>query len=244
MTQKLIYKSNTATFLSKKEIGFQTWEYTFSFTDEISWKPGDYTYITLQKRVSTPDSRGLRRHISIAFMDLSKKKFRIAVRLRDSAFKQELHGLQKGDTIEYTAPYGELILPRQKNVPLAFIIGGIGITAVLSVFEESITKGSKHPITLIYFNKSQKTTVYTDLLESYKTKLSNFHLIFSMTQEANWKGENRKVSEDFIVEYIPNFLKTHFYIVGPERMCQAVEDELYDLNIADEQIWREDFTGY
>jgi ferredoxin-NADP reductase len=242
--QNLKTKSNSATLISKRELCQNTWEYTFSYEGQVVWKPGDYTYITLQKKLEDVDSRGLRRHISIAKLDKNKKTFSIAVRLRNSTFKNELHALNSGEAIEFTSPYGELVLPDDNNVPLIFIVGGIAITAILSVLQFLSEEKSKRNIYLFYFNKSEGTICYKQELERFTIQLSNLKIIYSMTSDTKWTGENERLSPNILQRHITEIFTSYFYIVGTEGMCQAAEDILWDLKIPDSQIWREDFTGY
>ncbi len=232
------------TLISKRELCPNTWEYTFSYKEKISWKPGDYTYITLQKKLNKIDSRGLRRHISIAKLDKEKMIFSIAVRLRNSTFKKELHALHPREKIEFTPPYGELVLPRDKNAPLVFIVGGIAITAILSVLQLLSETNSKRKVYLFYFNKSRDTICYKEDLENFTSQLPHLKLIYIMTSDAKWDGETERVSAILMQKYIPTLMQTYYYVVGTEGMCQVTEDILWDLGIPDDQIWREDFTGY
>jgi ferredoxin-NADP reductase len=233
-----------ATFISKRELQKNTWEYTFSFTDFVKWKPGDYTYITLKNDSEISDPRGFRRHISLARFNTKKRQFSIAVRLRDSAFKNALHALNPGSNIEFSPPYGELLLPNDENVPLVFIIGGIGITAVLSVLDTLQKDRSLRQIILLYFNKSIETIVYLSELKEYEKIIPNLSIQYSMTNDPNWTGEKGRVTSEMIKKYVPEIFKSYYFTVGPQGMNQVVEDILYDLQIADHQVWREDFTGY
>lgn len=232
------------TFVSKREIQTNTWEYTFSFTDLLEWKPGDYTYITLQKKHTDADTRGLRRHISIVRFNRDKKQFSIAVRLRDSSFKQELHALTKGDAIEFTAPYGELVFPQKRDLSVVFIVGGIGITAVLSVLEELEKLPQIKKVVLLYFNKSTQTIAYHAELIQYDNLIPNFSFVLSMTADDTWQGLKGRITESMLQENIVDVAGSYYYTVGPEGMNQVVEDLLFDMGVADDHIWREDFTGY
>ncbi|HRN96425.1 MAG TPA: FAD-dependent oxidoreductase [Candidatus Levybacteria bacterium] len=241
--QNLKVKSNSASFVSKRELCADTWEYTFSYTKNLHWNPGDYTYITLPPK-KTSDSRGLRRHISIVNLPNRNNHIKFAVRLRDSAFKKTLHSLLTGETIEFTVPYGELRFPKDKNSHMVFIVGGIGITAVLNVLERIKNENLEHSVTILYFNKSLKTTAYLDEIEDLQQTLPLLTVHICMTQDATWIGEKGRVSDEKIKNLIKSYQSAYFYTVGPESLNQAVEDILFDLNIPDEQIWREDFTGY
>ena len=65
-----------------------------------------------------------------------------------------------------------------------------------------------------------------------------------MTQDDEWTGEKRRISEELINELIPDFLKKTFMIVGPPAMNDVVEESLQKLSIPQDQIKKENFSGY
>jgi len=77
----------------------------------------------------------------------------VTKRLSDSAFSQRLKSLKKDDEILIKAPLGSCVFNKDfKNI--AFLIGGIGITPVISMLEYIQDENLDTDVMLFYSNRS------------------------------------------------------------------------------------------
>lgn len=229
--------------IEKKQIAQGTLRIVFQVTQPINFKPGQYMFITLTK-LSYPDDRGGRRQFSIVNSPNKSNILTMTTRLSDSGFKKTLNELSIGSEVEIGPLAGVFTLPEDQNKPLVFIAGGIGITPFMSML--SYVKETKKPyhLTLIYSNRNRESTAYFQEIQLLANQIPNFKLILTMTDDPNWTGENRKIDANFIKEYFPNLNDNLYMVVGPPVMVDAVEKSLIEAGVKDENIKKENFTGY
>lgn len=229
--------------VDKEEVAKDTLAVTFEPEQPLNFQAGQHVFISL---IDPPysDSKGPTRHFSIVNSPNQNKIIKITTRLRDSAFKKSLRELPLGTKIEIGEIAGKFILPESQERPFVFIAGGIGITPFMSM----LTKASEdHPdfkITLLYSNRDQTSTAYFPDLQKLAADHPNIQIIFTMTEDPNWKGENRRIEANFIKEVIEEPLNKLYFIAGPPEMVEAIYQELKKLGIEDSNIKTDNFSGY
>lgn len=234
MVGKIIDKSNVAD---------NTLMVTFQLDQEVTFKSGQYIFVTLPK-LNYPDERGPRRHFSINNDPSLKNQIIITTRLSDSGFKKTLNQLPPGTEVELGPIAGAFILPEDTRRPLVLIAGGIGITPFMSMLKYIAREKLPYKITLIYSNRNQSSTAFLDELQNYQPSPTTYNLILTMTDDPNWQGEKRKVEAKFINEYFPSVNENSYFVVGPPAMVDAVQRSLLEAGVNIENIKIENFTGY
>lgn len=229
--------------INKRELCIDTFEYTFDLSKQLSFQAGQYVFLTF-KNPKFPDYQGSRRYFTIASSPTTTGTITVATRLRDTGFKKELHQLPIGGNIEISDPDGDLILPKNSEIPLVFIAGGIGINPFMSMLRFMNQTNLQSPVTLLYSNKKLETTPYFTELKDLERRLKNFKLIFTMTDDDNWTDQTGRINKEIITRHVKKPESSLFFIVGPEKMGQTIEEYLIDLGIDDDNIKREDFAGY
>lgn len=228
----------------KKEIAKGTLQVTFEIEDEqFTFKPGQYAFITLVNP-KFPDERSSKRHFSIVNSPNQKGIITIATRIRDSGFKKSLQELPNNSAVEIGPIAGSFILPLDSRRPLVFIAGGIGITPFISMFCYIKEEHLPYQITLIYSNRDQSSAAYLPELQELAQTLPNFKLILTMTEDASWDGENRRIDTQFIKDYTKGLQDPLYFVVGPPAMVDAIQRALLEAGVAPENIKIENFTGY
>lgn len=231
-----------ATIKEKLEVAKGTLLVKFQVNpEEFKFIPGQYMSLQLIDPPYT-DEEGNHRFFSIIYFPGQPDTVGITTRLRDSAFKRSLKELPEGTEVNIKAITGEFVLPQETEQELVFVAGGIGITPFLSMIRYNQEQGFKHKITLIYSNRDKESTAYYDELSQIQNP--NFKVIFTMTEDPNWQGEKRKIDADFVKEYFADLVDKVFYTAGPPAMVTAIEGELRKLDILQQNIKVEDFTGY
>lgn len=228
----------------KKAITKGTLQVTFEIGDEqFTFKPGQYAFITLVNP-KYPDERSNKRHFSIVNSPNQKGIITIATRIRDSGFKKSLQELPNNSAVEIGPIAGGFILPMDNNRPLVFIAGGIGITPFISMLRYVSEKKLPYNITLIYSNRDKDSTAYLEELQNYHLPTTNYQLILTMTEDAAWNGENRRVDTQFIKDYTKDLQNPFYFVVGPPAMVDAIQKALLEAGVGPENINIENFTGY
>lgn len=176
-----------------------------------------------------------------------EKDLLIAARLRSNPYKESLNDLPIGSELTINGPYGTFRLHQDISRPAAFLVGGIGITPVLSMIRQAAAEQRDYPIYLFYANRRMEDTAFHDELESYRDKFETYTYVptFSRqeTSDIEWHGETGYIGRAMLERYIPDLSSPQYYVVGPTPMVWGTLQELE--NIVDRSLVKvEDFTGF
>ncbi len=233
----------TGKIKSKELVADGTLKVDYEVAEPVSFKPGQYMFVKLINPPYT-DEKGDRRQFSINNPPSQNTILTMTTRLTESAFKRSLNELPVGTEVEIGPIAGVFTLPENPQKPLVLIAGGIGITPFRSMLAHVKEKNLSYPITLVYSNRNQASTAYLKELSELATLLPNFKLILTMTEDNSWEGENRKIDSQFITEYFHNVNGYLYMVVGPPAMVEAVDKALQEAGVTQENIKKENFTGY
>src|SRR6476620_1176004 len=139
-------------------------------------------YLTLRKEI---DGQDLRRSYSIC-AGVDDNELRVGVRkVRGGVFSNWINEqLQPGDTISVMAPQGRFFVPieREAHRHHLGIAGGSGITPILSIMKTVLAREPHSRFTLVYGNRSLRSTMFKEELENLKDKYMTrlvLHHVFS-----------------------------------------------------------------
>jgi len=228
----------------KQDVAKGTLFVTFDLLGEqVAFQPGQYFFVTLPD-LGHQDDRGLRRHFSVVTSP-TDKVLGLATRMRDSAFKRTLRELPVGTEVDVEQPKGKFVLPEDTSRPLVFIAGGIGITVFRSMLRYIREEALPYRVTLIYSNRDRDSTAFIDELRELEQKLSDFRLIFTMTQNPGWDGETRRVDAQFVEDYLGESLdQSTFLVAGPPPLVEGAQAALEAAGVPEENVIAESYSGY
>jgi ring-1,2-phenylacetyl-CoA epoxidase subunit PaaE len=203
-------------------------------------------YLTLRKEIEGQD---LRRSYSIC-AGVDDGELRVGVRkVKGGTFSIWINDhLQPGDTINVMAPQGRFFVPidpsaRRHHVGIA---GGSGITPILSIMKTVLSREPASRFTLIYGNRSLRSTMFKeeieDLKDRYMTRLVLHHVFSDEHTDApiNMGLMNRAKIEEFVRVVAPASID-HAYICGPFQMNDEAEAALLAAGVAEERVHVERF---
>lgn len=224
-------------FTGKEEIAHKTYSFKFKKPEDFAFKAGQYMTVFLGS-----DSHDF----SIASSP-HEDYVMVATRIRGSVFKEKLMNLAEGDGVEVHAPAGSFTLPKEKDLPIVYVAGGIGITPVRSMVKFEEDERLNRPITLFYSNRRPEDSAFLHEMES--VALDNYRFIPAMTSmeesHSEWNGEVGYITHGLLQKYVPDFTKPLFYIVGPPAFVNAMNDLLTSLDqVPSTHVRAEDFAGY
>jgi ferredoxin-NADP reductase len=211
---------------------------------EVEFTPGQYFFVTL---LDPPydDERGARRHFSVVTSPNERGRLGLCTRLRESAFKRSLAELPIGAEAEVEEPKGSFLLPEDTNQPYVFLAGGIGITVFRSMLRYIAEEDLPHRITLIYSNRDQESTPFLEELSELERTRANFDLVLTMTDDASWNGETRRIGLELLRDQLSDDLPSYAYLVaGPPPMVDSVVASLHDAKVPEELVSVDRFSGY
>jgi ferredoxin-NADP reductase/Na+-transporting NADH:ubiquinone oxidoreductase subunit NqrB len=229
-----------------REIGSGIWSFTFAKPDGFTHRLGQYMEWSLA--VSRGDSRGSRRHFSIASSP-TEPDIMIAARfiLPLSRYKQVLARMEPGSIISAGELGGDFVLPKDPSLPLAFIAGGIGITPFRSMLKYLVDSGERRDIVLLYSNYRENEIVFTDVLCDAEKK-AGVKVVHTLTDRndipAGWRGRAGFIDADMIRQEVPDFASRHFFISGSPGMVNTMKKVLRTTGVPRRRIRSDYFPGY
>ena len=213
----------------------QVAERTFAFHFD---KPSGFSHQAGQNALFSLPSGTESRTFTIASAP-HEPELMIATRMRDSPFKRTLAELPIGARLKIDAPAGVMVLHEDESRPAVFLAGGIGITPFLAMARDAQARRVRHRITLLYSNRRPQDAAFLAELEHI-----SLHMVTTMTEAPDWKGEKRRISRELLAEHVPDLLAPVYYFAGPLRMTMAVQGMLTEIGVKEDDMRSEEFYGY
>jgi ferredoxin-NADP reductase len=230
--------------VKKEKIANGTMAFYFEKPEGFEYRAGQFADYTLIDPSET-DAEGDTRGFSIVTAPY-EENIGAATRLRDTAFKRVLKDLPIGTEVKLDAPYGDFTLHKNEMTPAVFLIGGIGVTPVLSMVAQATHDKSAHQLTLLHANRTLADAPFTEDFEQLAAKNPNFTYMPVLSSEETPKPsfEQGRIDEAMLRRYVIDLHAPKYYLSGPEGMVKAMRQLLIGLNIDEDNIRTEEFSGY
>lgn len=220
-------------FRKKEKVAENTWTFYFEPMSKFNFTPGQYMEWTLPHK--SPDSRGTRRFFTISSApEENQIMLTIRVAEKGSSFKSALLDIEAGKELTASSPQGDFVLPEDKNIPLVFIAGGIGVTPFRSMIKHMLSKSGKRDIVLLYSNRNDSDIAFKEIFE--KARSLGVKTFYINTEK------DGHINEQMIAEKVLDFQKRTFYVSGPQPMVDAFKKLLSGMNV--KKIKTDFFPGY
>ncbi|MFE2930170.1 MULTISPECIES: 2Fe-2S iron-sulfur cluster-binding protein [unclassified Streptomyces] len=214
-------------------------------------KPGQHLNVRY-----TVDGEEIRRSYSIcspaveepADPVLADPVLRVGIRLVDGgAFSTyALKELAVGDVVEAMAPMGRFVLePRAGR--FAAIVGGSGITPVLSIAATLLAREPDAQFCLIRSDRTALSTMFLDEVADLKDRYPDrFQLVTVLSREEQQAGlPSGRLDQDRLTELLPALLPTAevdgWYLCGPFGLVLAADRALRGLGVDRTRVHQEIF---
>ncbi|MCL6297257.1 1,2-phenylacetyl-CoA epoxidase subunit PaaE [Streptomyces kronopolitis] len=205
--------------------------------------PGQH--IALRRSV---DGQEIRRTYSICAPATDQPVLRVGIRLvEDGAFSTyALKELAVGDTVEVMAPAGRFTLaPRPGH--FVGIVGGSGITPVLSIATTLLARQPDARFCLIRSDRTAASTMFLEEVADLKDRYpQRFQLLHTLSREEQQAGlPSGRLDEDRLRSLLPALLTIDsvdgWYLCGPYGLVQGAERALHALGVPRTRIHEEIF---
>lgn len=231
------------TLLRRELVAADTMAFYFSRPDDYEYQPGQSLQMTLIDPPRT-DNRGHTRELSIASAP-HEDELMLAMRMRDTAFKDTLAEAAPGTTVRISEADGDLLLHRDPGRLAVFVAGGIGITPFLSILRHAAYRALTHPMYLFYSNRRTDLAAFLPELDALRAALPNYRLVLTMTEDDTaWSGETDTIGAELLARHLPDLTGPMYYLAGPPEMTLSVLEMLEDLGVAENAIKSSEFDGY
>lgn len=198
-------------------------------------------YVTIRTKINGEE---IRRAYSICSSENSGD-LKIAVKAIENGLfsNYAFSALSAGETLEVSPPEGNFVLNTVKSQLKNYLgfAAGSGITPILSMVKTVLENEPKSTFTLIYGNKTSKTTIFKNELDALAKKfIARLNIKYAFSQEEKEEaifGRIDKKATHYILREKFNHLSfDEFYLCGPEEMINVVSTKLTEEGFLKENI--------
>ena len=230
----------------REEVAEETMAFRFDIAASgYTFKAGQNAAFTLLDPPET-DIAGNTRTLSFASSPNDLSSVIVAMRMRRSAFKNSLRALPLGSKLRVSSAIGSFRLHTESSKPAVFLVGGIGITPVLSILAHAAEQALPHQIYVFYSNRDVRKVAFLDELQRLEKTNPAFTFIPTVTTPNGsvWPFEHGRIDAQMLTRYIAEVHKPVYYVCGPPEMVTAMQKLLYSLGVNEDNIRSEEFGGY
>lgn len=152
--------------------------------------------------------------------------------------------LKVGDTLDFSAPYGNFFIRKSDSKPLLFFGGGSGLSSPKSMVLDLLESGDTREIVLFQGARNLKELYYRHLFEELDKKHSNFTYVPGLSGpdiEEEWEGAIGFVHDVAINKFGGKFEGYRAYMCGPPPMINACITALIRGRIFEKDMFMEKF---
>lgn len=158
--------------------------------------------------------------------------------------------LKAGDSVEVMEPMGRFVLEPDRSQKRHVVLfgAGSGITPLMSILRSVLYFEKDSIVSLVYGNRNREQTIFFDKLESLRQEFGGrLQVVHTFTQpEASWGGYRGRIDEALtanVLNLLPKWDKTEYFLCGPEGMMAEVRKGLNRLKVRESQIHSESFSS-
>jgi len=204
----------------------------------LSFKPGQFAWIKIGK-----SPFAIREHpFSFSSSAMNSEKVEISIKeLGD--FTSTIGGVPRGTRAYLDGPYGTFTIDRHTAPGYVFIVGGVGISPIISILRTLADRHEKRPLLLFYSSKTWEEVTFKEELENLSGRL-NLRVIHTITNPSqDWNGERGRINAEMMARYLPeNRVDCEYFVCGPDPMQMAVKKALEELGLPLEKVQSESFN--
>ncbi|MFA6378394.1 MAG: FAD-dependent oxidoreductase [Candidatus Omnitrophota bacterium] len=231
-----------AQFLERIERTKTVVSFRFKPEKDVDFTAGQFVQFFLKESDKTDKS--LNKYLSFSCAP-GKEYIEVTKRISESDFSKRLLSLKKNDSILLKGPLGHCVLdPAFQKV--AFLIGGIGITPVISILEQVADKKIKVDALLLYSNMRDDDIAFKHELDAWAKENANIRVLYMVVSCVvdNSRCFEGMITKDFVLQQMPDYKERAFYLFGPPAMVSAMKAICQDIGCDMGKIKTESFIGY
>jgi len=216
--------------------------FRFRSDQEIEFLPGQYLQLILDQE--NRNNSDLNKFLSFSSAP-NKEYFEVTKRLSGSEFSKVLDRLKIGDSALVKTAIGNCVF-KDDYTKIGFLIGGIGITPVISILEYIINKKIDTDVSLLYSNRTEGDIAFKTQIDSWSQQKSSIKPIYTVTD--NPPKDNKcffgKIDKQFIIDNVSDYKQRIFFIFGSPNMVTAMKNICLEIGCNQDMVKVENFIGY
>jgi predicted ferric reductase len=147
-------------------------------------------------------------------------------------FTAKIGRLPPGSRAFVEGPYGAFAVSPEASAAV-FVVGGIGITPVMSILRTLADDGDRRRLLLIYAHSRLEAMTFHEELQELSTRLDLRIVSVLEDPPAGWDGEVGLVESTLLDRHLlpGQPVDTEYFVCGPERMMDVVETHLLERGV-------------
>jgi len=172
---------------------------------------------------------------------------RISVKAQGPASRHLHERVKPGDVLDVRSPMGNFTLDEQSTRPLVLIGAGVGITPLLAMLREQLSKGQARRIHVFHGARSLADLPFRQELASLRQQaggLLHVHRALSQPEDHAVAGQDYEFTGRLGIEQVKATLALDdydFYLCGPGSFTQDLYEGLRTVHVPDARIHAEAF---
>lgn len=229
-------------FLEKIERAPSVVSFRFAPQEKINFLPGQHLQLMFD-----PERRGNRilNHLLSFSSSPTRDYVEVTKKLSESEFSRKLTDLRPGDEVVLRGPMGKCVF-RDEYRAVVFLIGGIGITPVISMIEYIVETHLDTEVTLFYSNRYEEEIAFRKELLSWQSERSNIRFLCLITREQprDRSCASGRISREIVEREVRDTQVPIFFSFGPPAMVDTMKTLCEEIGCRKEHINTESFAGY
>jgi len=218
------------TFLEKIKRTETIKSFRFSSQENVTFIPGQFTRLIFDE--DRKDNRTLNKYLSFSCAP-GKAYIEVTKRVSDSEFSRRLDGLRRGERVLFASPMGNCVFSEDYK-KIGFLIGGIGVTPVISILEYVVERNLNTDALLLYSNRSSDDIAFKNELDAWSSQAPGIRIIHKIG----------RIDKDAVTRHMPDGRERVIFIFGPPAMVGAMKDICLEAGYAKDMLKTENFVGY
>ncbi len=208
--------------------------------EEMDFLPGQY----VQVQAPSPEGPVFRAY-SVSSPTSRTRTIELVVRLVPGGIASTyLHGLEVGDRVFFTGPYGEFRLAEDRETELVCVAGGSGMAPMRCLVESLYERWPERRCWLFFGARGTRDVLYLDEYRELARRCPGFTVIYALSDPLRrgepWDGETGFIHLS-VEKYLEPGVKRQAFVCGPEPMIEAVTAVLREKGLGDEDIYFDKF---
>jgi predicted ferric reductase len=207
-----------------------------------AYLPGQFHFFTLYRGRELPTEE---HHFTISSSPTRPGRVTSTIKAVGD-FTSTIGNTKVGDQAAVQGAFGRFsyrLHPEERD--LVFIVGGIGITPLMSMLRSMRDEQEDYRVLLLYGNRNESSIVFRDELAEIEAgdypQLQVAHILSD--PDDNWTGLRGFIDRDVLDHYVGNDISGKvFYVCGPAPLMTMTLSNLKQMGVKDGQIRNEIFA--
>ncbi len=216
--------------------------FRFASAAKVDFIAGQFMQVVLDEKER--GNKELNKYLSFSSSPL-RPYIEFTKRLSGSVFSEKLRSLKTGDEILLKAPLGSCVF-KEEYLKIAFLIGGIGITPVISIAEYITEKKIATDAVVFYSNRNEDEIAFKPQLDRWRGQNEKLKVFYTVTdcQPKDASCIYGRINKELLQEKLSDLQERIVFIFGPPKMVEAMSNLCAELGCSKDNIKTESFIGY